>query len=186
MGARRPLLGTKIDHVLLDADADTIMMRGELPVSPARIVIPIVNPKQGLFAIEVAEAVAGDHSVIELVHVGTDREATARSAQRVMQTLFDAPDFSTTSPRRSLPVTMHKFVDASPLQAIFRASSGADLVIVGAAGESWMRRQAFTPFHAQLAALHSGPMLLVKRRSGAARFASQRTVEFFKSKEPAQ
>lgn len=186
LGTRRPLLGSQIDRVLFHADVNTIMLRGSLPTDPMRIVIPIVNPRQGRFAIDVAEAVAGEATAIELIHVVRDAAGGTGSAAAIMQEIFDSPSLGNVTSRRGLSVTMRLLNNSDVTGAIATAAAGADLVIVGGTAETWWKRQAFTPFHAQLAGLFTGPMLLVRRRSGAARFASQLTVEFFASKEPEQ
>ncbi len=186
LGAKRPLLGSQIDRVLFQSDANTIMLRGSLPTDPKRIVIPIVNPRQGRFAIEVAEAVAGENTVIDLIHVGREQSAVVASAGAVMQEIFDSAQIETTTRRRGLKVMMQPLVSVEVIKTIAQAADGADLIIIGGTAETWWKRQAFTPFHAQLASLFDGPMLLVRRRSGAAKFASQLTVEFFASKEPEQ
>lgn len=186
LGTRRPLLGSQIDRVLFHADVNTIMLRGSLPINPRRIVIPIVNPRQGRFAIDVAEAVAGEATSVELLHVVRDAAGGTESAAAIMQEIFGSPSLENMTSRRALPVTMRLLENPEVTSAIAGAAADADLVIVGGTAETWWKRQAFTPFHAQLAGLYAGPMLLVRRRSGAARFASQLTVEFFASKEPAQ
>lgn len=186
LGTRRPLLGSQIDRVLFHADANTIMLRGVLPDDPKRIVIPIVNPRQGKFSIEVAEALASESTVLELVHVGRDEAAARQSGTAIMQEMFADPSLVTSTRRRGLRVIMRLLVGADVVRTIADAAIEADLVIVGGTAETWWKRQAFTPFHANLASLFAGPMLLVRRRSGAARFASQLTVEFFASKEPEQ
>jgi nucleotide-binding universal stress UspA family protein len=186
LGTKRPLLGSQIDRVLFHADANTIMLRGTLPSDPKRIVIPMVNPRQGKFAIEVAEAVAGDDTAIELLHVGRKEAATQQSAAAIMQEIFGSDDLNNVTSRRQLDVTMRSLVGSNVVRAIVDAAGDADLVIVGGTAETWWKRQAFTPFHANLASLFDGPMLLVRRRSGAACFASQLTVEFFASREPEQ
>jgi amino acid transporter len=183
-GPHWPLLGTEIDSVLSRADADTVVLRGELPESPQRILVPIVNPRQGRFSVAVAEAVAGAAAAIQVLTVVRTKTEADGAGQRVMEAMFGTPDLQAVTAHRGLPVTMDVVVDASALRAIFAASEAADLLIIGAAAETWSKRRSFTPFHFDLARLYTGPLLLAKLHTGAAKFATQRAVEFFVSKEP--
>ncbi|MHC5001835.1 MAG: amino acid permease [Planctomycetota bacterium] len=185
LSSRRPLIGSQIDHVLLHADADTIVIRGSIPASPARVVVPVANPRQGRFAVEVAEAVAGPSTVIELVHVLRDEAAAEARGAAVMGEIFGEAGLEAASPRRGLPVRLRAMGATDVVAAVVEAAEGADLVITGASAETWLHRHAFTHFHYELARRYDGPMLLVKLRTGLAKFASQRTIEFFRSSEPA-
>ena len=177
-------IGTEIDRVLADADADTVVLRGSLPDAVRRVVIPVANPRQGQFAVKIAEDLSEDDGVIELVHVATSPEAAREDGEALMEAMFGAPELRGVTSRRGLPVVMKALVDQNAVRAIDEAASGADLLIIGASAESWTKRRAFTRFHYDLARRYSGPMLMVKLRSGRAKFALQRFVEFFASREP--
>lgn len=183
-GAHPHRIGTEIDRVMAEVDADTVVLRGELPAAPKRIVIPVANPRQGRFAVTVAEDLAAEGGAIELLHVARSGEDPDESGPGLMETMFDVHELAAVTARRALPVTMRVLVDASAVRAIGEAAEGADLLIVGATTETWTKRHAFSRFHYDLARLYTGPMLMVKLRSGHAKFASQRFVEFFTSREP--
>jgi uncharacterized protein YlxP (DUF503 family) len=183
-GRRWPLLGTEIDAVLSRADADTVVLRGVLPPKPKRILVPVVNPRQGRFSVWVAEAVADDATQISIAHVVRSKEEAPGAGERIMEAIFAAPALEAVTERRGLPVRMQVAVDASPLRAINQLAEAADLLIIGAATETWWKRISFTRFHLDLARLYAGPLLLAKLHTGTAKFAAQKAVEFFVSKEP--
>jgi len=184
LSARRVLIGSEIDHVISRADANTVVLRGQLPEAPQRILIPVANPRQARYAIAVAEDVAGDGARIDLIHVVRSREEASGAGERIMKELTGAGSLETRTRRRDLAVAMNVKISGDVVQAIYEASVGCDLLIVGASAESWGRRHAFTSFHYDLATRYPGPLLMVKLRSGRAKFASQLTVEFFRSREP--
>ena len=86
--------------------------------------------------------------------------------------------------RKRIEVTVRTQVSTHVIPSIIEASSLADLVILGAAKETWLQRRSFSTLHTTVASRYDGPLLLVKLRSGRARFATQQVVDFFLSREP--
>lgn len=185
-GSHPDQIGTEIDHVLADVDADTVVLRGRVPDAVRRVVVPVANPRQGQFSVRVAEDLAEEGASIELVHVVPSRAMAVEAGETLMHAMFGTRELRDITPRRALPVDMKVLVDQSAVRAIGQATSGADLLIIGASAETWTKRRAFTRFHYDLARLYTGPMLMVKLRTGRAKFASQRIIEFFASSEPRQ
>lgn len=192
-GPRRPrsmrsiMIGTEIDHVLRKADANTIVLRGLLPESPKRIVIPAANPRQSKYAVAVAEAVAEPGTVIELLHIVRNQRDAESSKRALMGEMFgeDMADLpSVYTERRRIEVTVRTEASTHVIPAIVEAVQFADMVILGAARETWWQRRSFTALHSAVAQRYDGPLLLVKLRTGVARFATQQVVDFFLSKEP--
>jgi len=184
---RSIMLGTEIDHVLSRADANTIVLRGDLPDEPRDILVPAANPRQALYALAVAEAVAVQGTVIELLHVVQNQAEAEESATALMGAMFgeDMADLrSIYTPRRRIEVRLRTEVSSHVIPCIVEAASLADLVILGAARETWLQRRSFTALHAAVAQRCDSALLLVKLRSGKARFATQQVIDFFLSKEP--
>jgi hypothetical protein len=182
--SRWPRLGSEIDPVLSQVDADTVVLRGELPETPRRILVPVVNPRQGRFSVSVAEAVGDESTTIEVLQVVRTKAEADGAGERLMEAMFGAPESGSEAEPPNVPVEVEVVVDASALRAIAKRSEAADLLIIGSATETWWKRTSFTRFHFDLARLYTGPLLLAKLRTGAAKFATQRAVEFFVSKEP--
>jgi amino acid transporter len=183
---RTSAFGAQVDDVLRSTDANTVLIKGRLPASINTITIPVANPKQASYAIHVAEQLGADGARINLLHVvgrGQDAEA---SGHAIMEELFGAPQPVVGIGTRNQIVTMTSVIHHRVVQAILDHATDADLLIVGAAGETWIQRRPFTSLHYSVASRFDRPMLLVKMRSGAARFAMHQAVDFFTSPEPAE
>ena len=83
-----------------------------------------------------------------------------------------------------LPVDIRIERSADVVGTVVSAARAADIVILGAAAETWRHRRAFTALHRGVAAGWDGPLLLVKIRSGIARFTTQQVIDFMTSREP--
>ena len=184
---RSLVIGTEIDHVLRNADANTIVLRGDLPEDPKHIVIPAANPKQSRYAVAVAEAVASPGSRIELLHIVRHEKDAESSQSALMAGIFGeemADRTSVATQRKRIEVSVRTIVSTHVIPSIIEATSLADLVVLGSAKETWLQRKSFTALHTTVASRYDGPLLLVKLRSGRARFATQQVVDFFLSREP--
>ena len=170
----RTLIGTEIDHVIARADCHTVVLRGRLVASPDKILIPIANPKQGRYSLAVAEAVAGPETSIHLMTVVRDAGQLESARSRMAEQLqLGSVAGRWRSPERALTVDLDVVISPHIEDTIIKATTEHDLVIVGASKESWLHRHVFTSFHTNLARHYAGPLLLVKMRSGKAKFATQ-------------
>ncbi|MEE2907651.1 MAG: amino acid permease [Planctomycetota bacterium] len=185
-GPRARILGTELDTVLRRADADTVVLRGEVPETPERILIPAANPRQAQFAIHVAEAVAGPSTWIELLRILRTDEKEERIRSDLRSEIFGLDDDAAPlrSPNLGLPVDFRLERSSDVVGTIVEAAKAADLLIIGAAAESWKQRRSFTAIHRAVAAAWDGPLLLVKLRSGRALFTTQQVIDFMTSREP--
>ncbi|MBG80367.1 MAG: cationic amino acid transporter [Phycisphaerae bacterium] len=185
-GPRGKVLGTELDTVLHKADADTVVLRGKVPESPERILIPAANPRQAQFAIHVAEALAGSSTWIELLRVlrPDEDEDEVRAELRSGVFGIDDSDSPVRTPVLGLPVDLRLEQSADVVGTIVEAAKASDLVIVGAAGDSWRHRRSFTAIHRSVAANWDGPLVLVKLHTGRAMFAAQQVIDFMTSREP--
>jgi hypothetical protein len=81
------------------------------------------------------------------------------------------------------PVELTIVVADDITEALVEAGSRADILILGATIGGW-RGSMFSPIHYGVAERWQGPLLLVRMRSGAAKFAAHRTIDFLVSTEP--
>ncbi len=176
LGMRHFTFGTDIDSVIRQADCDTLVLKGSVPQQCRRIVVPIAQPKQGRFAVAVARALLADGGSVEAVRIASKND----DCDEVREALRD--DLSA---GEGLPgdVQAEAIPAAGIVSGILEAASGADLLVLGAS-DTGLSRRAFTQLHYRVAERWPGPLLLVRMRSGAAKFAAQRTIEFMMSKEP--
>jgi amino acid transporter/nucleotide-binding universal stress UspA family protein len=178
LGLRGFVFGKDIDSVIRQADCDTLVLKGSAPLNCRRIVVPVANPKQGQFAITVARELLGEGGSVEAVSIVSHEDNLEAARQELRLDLAGAD---------GLPGDVQAEAIAADgiVSGILEAASGADLLVLGAAGEG-ISRNAFTQLHYRVAERWPGPLLLVRMRSGAATFAAQRTIDFLVSKEPVE
>jgi amino acid transporter/nucleotide-binding universal stress UspA family protein len=179
---RSIVIGEQIDTVIRRADCDTVILRGSVPAEPRRIVVPVAHPKQGSFALSLATHLAGPSTIIEAVRVVATTEERASAEKRLHLDLF-GEDGSPDLPGVEWPVELTIVVARDITEALVEAGSRADILILGATTGGW-RGSMFSPIHYGVAERWQGPLLLVRMRSGAAKFAAHRTIDFLVSTEP--
>ncbi len=181
---RSIVIGEQIDTVIKKADCDTVVVRGSVPLSPRRIIVPVAHPKQGHFAVSLAARLAGPQTIIEAIRIVPDTTDVEEAERRLKIDLFGedgSPDIAGVE----WPIELQIIVSGDVTNALVEAAERSDLLILGATRGGW-RGSMFSPIHYGLAARWQGPLLLVRMHSGAARFAAQRTIDFLLSKEPEQ
>lgn len=181
---RSIVIGEQIDTVIRRADCDTVVVRGSIPPSPKRIIVPVAHPKQGHFAVSLAARLAGPQTVIEAVRIVRSSVEVKDAERRLKVDLF-GEDGSPDVAGLEWPVEMQIVVSNDVTDALVEAAARSDLLILGATRGGW-RGSMFSPIHYGVAARWQGPLLLVRMHSGAARFAAQRTIDFLLSKDPEQ
>jgi nucleotide-binding universal stress UspA family protein len=181
---RSIVIGEQIDTVIKKADCDTVVVRGSVPLSPRRIIVPVAHPKQSHFAVSLAARLAGPQTIIEAIRIVPDTTDVEEAERRLKIDLFGedgSPDIAGVE----WPIELQIIVSGDVTNALVEAAERSDLLILGATRGGW-RGSMFSPIHYGLAARWQGPLLLVRMHSGAARFAAQRTIDFLLSKEPEQ
>ncbi len=179
---RTIVIGEQIDTVIRRADCDTVILRGSVPSEPKRIVVPVAHPKQGRFAIGIAAHLAGPSTIVEAVRVVANPDDKESAERRLHVDLFGeegSPDL----PRVEWPVELTIVVASDITDALVEAGDRADILILGASMGGW-RGSMFSPIQYGVAERWQGPLLLVRMRSGAAKFAAHRTIDFLVSTEP--
>jgi amino acid transporter/nucleotide-binding universal stress UspA family protein len=179
---RTIVIGEQIDTVIRRADCDTVILRGSVPSEPKRIVVPVAHPKQGRFALGIAAQLATSSTVIEAVRVVTNDSDKATAEQRLRLDLF-GEDGSPDLLGVKWPVELTVVVSSDITNGLIAAGSRADILILGATMGGW-RGSMFSQIHYGVAQRWQGPLLLVRMRSGAAKFAAHRTIDFLVSTEP--
>ena len=147
-----------------------------------RIVVPVAHPKQGRFALGIAAQLATSSTVIEAVRVVTNDSDKATAEQRLRLDLF-GEDGSPDLLGVKLPLELTVVVSSDITNGLIAAGSRADILILGATMGGW-RGSMFSQIHYGVAQRWQGPLLLVRMRSGAAKFAAHRTIDFLVSTEP--
>jgi nucleotide-binding universal stress UspA family protein len=176
------IIGEQIDTVIRRADCDTVILRGSVPASPRRIIVPVAHPKQGGFALGLAAQLAGPSTVIEAVRI-VDPSEDVVAAEKTLRIDLFGEDGSPDLPGVKWPVELTIIPSSDVTGALVNVGERADILILGATMGGW-RGSMFSPIHYGVAERWQGPLLLVRMRSGAAKFAAHRTIDFLVSTEP--
>ena len=179
---RTIVIGEQIDTVIRRADCDTVILRGSVPPEPKRIIVPVAHPKQGGFALGLAAQLAGSSTIIEAVRIVGPSEDIVSAEMRLHIDLF-GEDGSPDLPGVEWPVELTIIPSSDVTDALVEVGGRADILILGATMGGW-RGSMFSPIHYGVAKRWQGPLLLVRMRSGAAKFAAHRTIDFLVSTEP--
>ncbi len=178
MGMRHFTFGTDIDGVIREADCDTLVLKGSVPQKCRRIVVPIAHPRQGRFAVGIARELLSDGGSVEAVRIASHEDDLDAIRESLREDLAGADQLPGDVQAEAVPAD-------GIVAGILEAASGADLLVLGAS-DTGLSRRAFTQLHYRVAERWPGPLLLVRMRSGAAKFAAQRTIDFLMSKEPVE
>jgi nucleotide-binding universal stress UspA family protein len=184
---RSIVIGEEIDTVIRRADCDTVVLRGSIPTAPSRIIVPVAHPRQGRFALAVAARLAAPEGVVEAIRIvapGTDPGPALETLETDLLG-EDAPGESTSRdlPGLKWPLETRLIESRDIASAITEAANTADVLVLGAAPPSW-RGCMFSQVHYDVARRWPGPLLLVRMRSGKARHAASRAIDFMVSTEP--
>ena len=184
---RSIVIGEEIDTVVRRADCDTVVLRGSIPESPSRIVVPVAHPRQGRFALAVAARLAAPDGVVEAVRIvppGTDPQPALDTLEDdLLGTVGSGESGTRDLPGLTWPLETRLIESTDIAQAITEAAETADVLVLGAAPPSW-RGCMFSQVHYEVARRWPGPLLLIRMRSGKARHAASRTIDFLMSTEP--
>lgn len=185
LARRRGLfIGDEVDSVLAEADANTIVLRGTLPSDPKRILIPCANPDQVRYSVQVAEMIAGSETVIELLRIMRPNTEDEFTDEELLAEIFGDATVVNSTPIRNLKIEITRKSERGIVVPISEAAKKADVLILGAASETWLTRRSFTHLHFAVASQYDGPLLMVKMKTGRAKFALQKVIDFFLSREP--
>ncbi len=177
-------IGAEVDSVLAEADANTVVLRGTIPDDPKRILIPCANPTQVRYSVRVAEMIAGPETVIELLRIVRPNTEDEFNDEELLNEIFGDDEVTNRTPLRDLPIEITRKQERGIVVPISEAAQKADLLILGAAAETWLTRRSFTHLHFAIASQYDGPMLMVKMKTGRAKFALQKVIDFLLSREP--
>jgi nucleotide-binding universal stress UspA family protein len=181
----RTVIGSTIDRIVKNADANVVVVRGDVKVPAKRILVPVQHPQHASLIAQFAAVMAErPDSYIRLLHV-VDREMpTAQQAQRASElreavahyaeSLQQYGESPTAEQRFQIRVEAGDVVDT-----IVEQSEEFDLVIAGASRESWVRRKVWGDKTARIARHIRTPLMLVNMSSGWMKFSVSQFFQFF-------
>jgi amino acid transporter/nucleotide-binding universal stress UspA family protein len=181
----RTVIGSTIDRIVKNADANVVVVRGDVKVPAKRILVPVQHPQHASLIAQFAAVMADrSDSYIRLLHVVDRDMPPALQAQRATE-LREAVARYTEKHKQDVetPLTEQRFqirVEAGEVvETIAEQSEEFDLVIAGASRESWVRRKVWSDKTAQIARQIQTPLMLVNMSSGWMKFSVSQFFEFF-------
>ncbi|MFW6437862.1 MAG: amino acid permease [Armatimonadota bacterium] len=181
----RTVVGSNIDHIVKESNANVIVVRGDVELPAPRILVPIQHPRHGHLMAGFAAMMASEsEAYIELVHVvgedTTPRERAERAAE-LRQSLSDLdvePVEGITNGRAQRRFRI-RIETGDVADSLIERSRDFDLVMMGASRESWVRRKVWGDKTARVAGAIDTPLMLVNLRGGRLKFNVSQFFQFF-------
>lgn len=181
----RTVVGSNIDRIVKDSNANVIVVRGDAELPSQRILVPIQHPRHGHLMASLAAAMAKEgQSYIELVHVvGEDvtpqeRAERAAALRASLRALDPEPAEGVTNGRSKRRFRI-RIETGDVVQTLIERSRDFDLVMMGASRESWVRRKVWGDKTARVAGSIDAPLMLVNLRTGKLQFNVSQFFQFF-------
>ena len=177
-------VGRNLDQVLRRANSNTVVIQNPFEEFVKTVLVPIANPQQGELMLQVARLLTarrgGKIDVIHVVPRGTRESERAREVLEKLENLVaQAAEGEPGGPKVSLECVE----SGRPIQEITRRARDYGALVLGAPGESWLRRKIFGARPQRIADGVDCPVVLVSRRTGALKFGIQKFFQFFRDVE---
>ena len=181
----RTTIGSTIDKIVKDANANVIVVRGDVQIPARRILVPVQHPQHGHLVAHLAAAMAEeDDSYIRLLHVVDPSTSPSERAQRASDLReavsahagIDAPSGDGSHGERRFHIRIEA---GDVVETIEQQARDFDLVLMGASRESWLRRKVWGDKTARLAKRMKTPLMLVNMRSGRMKYNVSQFFQFF-------
>jgi len=181
----RTVVGSTIDKIVKDANANVVVVRGDASIPARRILVPVQHPLHGNLVAQFAAVMADETaSYIRLLHV-VDRDTSsierAQAAADLREAVSRHARGNGTSARDVQDERrFHIRIEAGDVvDTIVKHSADFDLVIIGASRESWLRRKVWGDKTRRFARDMKAPLMLVNLGSGLVKFSVSQFFQFF-------
>ncbi|MGD9495345.1 MAG: amino acid permease [Armatimonadota bacterium] len=181
----RTLVGSNIDRIVKDSNANVVVVRGDVELPAHRILVPVQHPRHAhLMAGLAAPMAAAEGAYIELLHiVGADLSPQQRAARvaELKQAISSVgtPLSGTDTDGRPKRRFRIRIESGEVVPTIIERSRDFDLLMMGASRESWIRRKVWGDKTFRVAASVDCPLMLVNLRTGRLQFNVSQFFQFF-------
>ncbi len=180
----RTVIGSNIDRIVKQSNTDVVVVRGDVHVPAARILVPVQHPEHAhLMAGFVAPLTTETGGYVELLHIVEQGVDASKRAERARALAQEIKGFDTTPDEDDPDLRTRRFririASGDVSEEIIRRSSDFDLVVMGASRESWIRRTVWGDKTARVARDVQCPLMLVNLRSGQLQFNVSSFFQFF-------
>ncbi len=180
----RTVVGSNIDRIVKDSNANVVVVRGDVELPARRILVPVQHPRHGHLIAGLAAPMAADEAYIELLHVVgedlTPQERAERAAElkAAISSLDVLPTAGAENGRRKQRFRI-RIETGDVVATIIERSRDFDLLLMGASRESWIRRKVWGDKTFRIASGVDCPLMLVNMRGGRLKFNVSQFFQFF-------
>ncbi len=180
------VVGTNIDRIVKEANANVVVVRGDVALPARRILVPVQHPRHGHLVASLAAPMAvHDDAYIELVHVVGEDLTSRQRAERASELLeslrehdieLDDSVDAGGRPHRRFRIRIET---GDVVNELIEHAKGFDLVMMGASRESWFRRKVWGDKTSRVARQIDTPLMLLNLRSGRFKYNVSQFFQFF-------
>lgn len=179
----RTVVGSTIDRIVKDSDANVVVVRGPLNLPAPRILVPVQHPRHGHLMAGLAAAMAADDAYIELLHVVDAELSPQDRAQRAADLKASLSALDVSPPEASAERRTQRYririETGDVVRTIAERARQFDLLMLGASRESWVRRKVWGDKTARIAEAAECPLMLVNLRGGRLKYNVSQFFQFF-------
>ena len=169
------VLGSNIDQVLSQVNCDVMMLQPGNTTTVKRVLIPIADPRQVGYSLQLIQLFSDSPDmVLDLLHVfsmetpAAERDRLSRALQRQIESVkVDG-----------LQVNLLTEVSADRINAIVRASSEYDYVVLGETRDPRLRQRLFGNTSMIIAERSNTPVLLLHPQKSPLQFGLQQAFDY--------
>ncbi len=168
------VLGPNIDQVLSKVNCDVMMLQPGATASAKRILMPIAEPRQVAYSLQLIQQFSAAELQLDLLHVfSTDTPAADRERMtRAIQRQIDAVKLEGNQ------VTLHTQIDANRIDAIVEAAGDHDYVVIGETRDTRVKQRLFGNTPMVIAERTSTPVMLLHPETSGVEFGLRQAVNY--------
>jgi amino acid transporter/nucleotide-binding universal stress UspA family protein len=175
------IIGKNIDQIIELVNCNVLVVQQTPDVRLHKILVPIANPVQLDFALEVAELMANDDDTeINVLHVfpPTTTPDEQRSYRQKLQGRIDW--YRQQHPHVNGTIKLQEMMAADPVEAIVATARDQDCLILGATRDNWLKQQFFGSKPLQIVQQVGCPVVLVRPRVDRLGFGVYRLLSYLR------
>ena len=170
----RTILGSNIDQVLSEVNCDVMMLQTGDTAAAARILMPIAEPRQVGYSLQLIQLFSEIGMTLDLLHVfSTETSAAERERMtRALQRQIDAVKVA------DMQVNLLTEISPDRIDAIVNASRDYDYLVLGETRETKVRQRLFGNTSMIIADRTPTPVLLLHPETSGVEFSLRQAVNY--------
>ena len=168
------VLGPNIDQVLSKVNCDVMMLQPGETASARRILMPIAEPRQVAYSLQLIQQFSAADMQLDLLHVfstetpAADRERMSRAIQRQIDSVK----------LEGKAVSLRTEINTSRVDAIVAAAGDYDYVVIGETRDTRVKQRLFGNTSMVIAERTSTPVMLLHPETSGVEFGLRQAVNY--------